>query len=115
MASKTKTKPAVMSAPAPASELNCFQRRNPFAGFIKEHSGDCFLDRDETHEKATHHVNIGYHCCNVCRACAERTTGKGEKKRRVYPAEQVQHGTHRVISATNGFHKIRAPRKGGGG
>lgn len=80
-------------------ELDCFQRRNPGAGFVKEHGTHCAFDRSNgiDHGLASHHLNLGHWCGNVCSECANKTEGSGERKRRKYKPEQVSEGTFQAV------------------
>lgn len=82
-----------------AAELNCFQRRNPGAGFVKEHGTLCAFDRSGgiDHGVASKHLNLGGWCGNVCDDCANKTEGSGEKKRPKYRPEQVSEDTFQAV------------------
>jgi hypothetical protein len=77
------------------AELNCIQKRNPGAGFVREHGKFCAFDRSEgiDHGLASRHLNLGHWCGNICEACATDT-------RRKYRPDQLDEGTHQVVVVT---------------
>ena len=81
------------------AEMNCIQQRNSGAGFVKEHGTHCARDRSNgiDHGLASHHLNLGHWCGNVCSECANKTEGSGEKKRRRYRPDQVSEGTFQAV------------------
>jgi hypothetical protein len=77
--------------PTPALGLNCYQRRNPGAGFLNSHTRFCAFDRSEgiDHGLASKHLLVGGWCGNVCDACAGAQEGNGVKKTPKYRPEQI--------------------------
>ncbi len=79
--------------------MNCIYERNPYCGFIDEHTNPTCAYEHNPPQPVSHHVNTGGWCAKICWWCAERFEKKHSEvvklkpwqvPRKIHPWEKLQ-------------------------